>query len=171
MSSQCLNDNSFGPAVRVCRSDFDFTLLFEQIILTIVPSSIFILLGIARVTTLAHQNEVTSGWILKIGKQVSLLRGCSLLNLGWPKRFLLLYMHSSISLSWLSFAKLQVFRKPQSLLVLSHWWHLLSLRFYPGWSMGDHYGHLSWSMATFSSPFSSTSHSVAPSFWVAIVLQ
>jgi ATP-binding cassette subfamily C (CFTR/MRP) protein 1 len=38
-------DNVFGPVVEApCRHGFDFTLLFEQSILSIGPSSIFLLL-------------------------------------------------------------------------------------------------------------------------------
>jgi ATP-binding cassette subfamily C (CFTR/MRP) protein 1 len=36
-------DNLFGPAVHNCQSDFDFTLLFEQSILLIVPSALLLL--------------------------------------------------------------------------------------------------------------------------------
>ena len=36
-------DNLFGPTVRNCQSDFDFTLLFEQSILFIVPSALLLL--------------------------------------------------------------------------------------------------------------------------------
>jgi hypothetical protein len=37
------NDNSFGPAVHSCQSDFDFTLVFEQSILSIIPSALLLL--------------------------------------------------------------------------------------------------------------------------------
>jgi len=56
-------DNVFGPVVAPpCRHGFDFTLLFEQTILSIAPSSIFLLLVPFRlfwlyrssVTTLSH---------------------------------------------------------------------------------------------------------------------
>lgn len=36
-------DNVFGPAVHGCRSDFDFTLLFEQSILQIAPCALLLL--------------------------------------------------------------------------------------------------------------------------------
>jgi len=45
MASACLPsaDNSFGPQVKGCRSGFDFTLLFEETILTIVPLSLLLI--------------------------------------------------------------------------------------------------------------------------------
>lgn len=61
-------DNVFGPAVASpCRRGFDFTLLFEQSILSIAPSSIFLLLVPLRlfwlyrssVTTLPHYSVYT----------------------------------------------------------------------------------------------------------------
>ena len=40
----CLqNDKQFGPAVRGCGDAFDFTLMFEQTILSIAPSALFLL--------------------------------------------------------------------------------------------------------------------------------
>ncbi|PWY69102.1 multidrug resistance protein MDR [Aspergillus heteromorphus CBS 117.55] len=35
-------DNLFGPQVKHCRGDFDFTLLFEECFLSIVPSALFL---------------------------------------------------------------------------------------------------------------------------------
>ncbi|KAH6666235.1 putative ATP-binding cassette transporter, partial [Halenospora varia] len=36
-------DNSFGPVVATCRRSFDFTLLFEEVLFKILPSSLFII--------------------------------------------------------------------------------------------------------------------------------
>lgn len=44
----CINDNAFGPAVDGCRGDFDFTVVFEQSILSILPSACFITLALLR---------------------------------------------------------------------------------------------------------------------------
>lgn len=46
-------DDSFGPALQACRSgvgrnDFDFTLLFEQSILSILPSAFLLLAAALR---------------------------------------------------------------------------------------------------------------------------
>lgn len=55
-------DNAFGPErVHV----FDFTLLFEQSILDILPSTLFILISIARVISLWQVKTcVRAGWLL-----------------------------------------------------------------------------------------------------------
>ncbi|KAK2037259.1 canalicular multispecific organic anion transporter 1 [Colletotrichum somersetense] len=48
-------DRVFGPAVQGCRSDFDFTLLFHDSILTILPSAVLIILASIRITTLIYR--------------------------------------------------------------------------------------------------------------------
>ncbi len=48
-------DNSFGPADYDCNGRFDFTLLFEQSILAIVPSAVLFLAFPLRATQLAKQ--------------------------------------------------------------------------------------------------------------------
>lgn len=67
----CPNDASFGPAVEGCRDDFDFTVTFEKIILSIIPSSIFIALAAARITFLAGRRSVVDGVALQYVKVVS----------------------------------------------------------------------------------------------------
>ncbi|OCK89464.1 putative multidrug resistance protein [Cenococcum geophilum 1.58] len=78
-------DNVFGPVVASpCRHGFDFTLLFEQSILSIVPSSIFLLLVPLRlfwlyrssITTLPHYSVYTGKALaisLLAGLQLTLL--------------------------------------------------------------------------------------------------
>lgn len=65
-------DDRFGPSVQGCRSNFDFTLFFEQTILTVVPLLCLMLLGLGRVGMLARQKELVFGRMLKALKQVSL---------------------------------------------------------------------------------------------------
>lgn len=69
-------DNVFGPAVASpCRRGFDFTLLFEQSILSIAPSSIFLLLVPLRlfwlyrssITTLPHCSVYTGKAVGTLG--------------------------------------------------------------------------------------------------------
>lgn len=56
-------DSRFGPTVRRCRSQFDFTLYFEEWILTILPSIVFIVLALARGCHLRRQRDVVrAGW-------------------------------------------------------------------------------------------------------------
>lgn len=70
----CLNDDAFGPSVRGCRGDFDFTQKFERIILAILPASIFIALTLARVAALVQRPRVVGGLIFQYVKLVSFLK-------------------------------------------------------------------------------------------------
>ncbi|GKU01234.1 abc transporter [Fusarium langsethiae] len=65
MTSTCLNDGSWGPGVRGCRDDFDFTQKFERIFFSIIPTSVFIALAIARVAVLAQRERIVNGVILQ----------------------------------------------------------------------------------------------------------
>lgn len=50
-------DNTFGPAITgTCRSGFDFTLMFENTILSILPSVLLLLLTPVRLYTLYGEN-------------------------------------------------------------------------------------------------------------------
>lgn len=54
-------DNTFGPAVASCRRILDFTLLFEEVILLITPSVVFLFLALLRIVNLSrrkHDREV-----------------------------------------------------------------------------------------------------------------
>lgn len=61
MASPCpVYDDAFGPAINEeCRGGFDFTLLFEQSMLGILPAAIFLLAFPARFAYLARQEEKT----------------------------------------------------------------------------------------------------------------
>ena len=52
-------DDAFGPAVHGCRSNFDFTLLFEQSFFQIAPSALLLLLLPLRATQLYRQGVKT----------------------------------------------------------------------------------------------------------------
>jgi len=53
------SDSTLGPAIDPsCRGGFDFTLLFEQCIFTILPCSLFLLAIPVRVWTLRHAETV-----------------------------------------------------------------------------------------------------------------
>ncbi|KAK0724137.1 P-loop containing nucleoside triphosphate hydrolase protein [Lasiosphaeris hirsuta] len=45
-------DADFGPSVSPCRREFDFTILFEEVVLVIVPACTFIILAIASLLSL-----------------------------------------------------------------------------------------------------------------------
>ncbi|KID70390.1 ABC transporter FUM19 [Metarhizium brunneum] len=55
--STCLGDNSIGPAVVGCRGDFDFTITFEETILSILPSACFIFLATPRLWVLSKRQN------------------------------------------------------------------------------------------------------------------
>ncbi|KAJ4254441.1 hypothetical protein NW762_010039 [Fusarium torreyae] len=65
MSSTCLNDGSFGPGVRGCRGDFDFTQKFERIFLSIIPTAVFIAATFARIAVLSQRKRIVGGVILQ----------------------------------------------------------------------------------------------------------
>lgn len=42
-------DDTFGPHAKHCRGGFDFTLLFEESLLSIVPNGLLLIIGLFRV--------------------------------------------------------------------------------------------------------------------------
>lgn len=59
-------DDSFGPYAGDCRGGFDFTLLFEESILTIPITVLVLLAAPCRVLYLLHKNKVkveNSRWL------------------------------------------------------------------------------------------------------------
>lgn len=71
MEISCVDDASFGPIVKGCRGDFDFTLKFEKIILSILPSLIFTALSIPRIIHLARKRRTVDGTTFQCVKLVS----------------------------------------------------------------------------------------------------
>lgn len=61
LARSCPSDGSFGPAVSGCRGDFDFTILFENVVLSIIPSVITIALSLAKLWSLRNAAVVASG--------------------------------------------------------------------------------------------------------------
>ncbi|CAI4214351.1 unnamed protein product [Parascedosporium putredinis] len=59
--SECLNDHSLGPNVLGCRGDFDFTLAFEKLFLSILPATVFIPLCAARLAYLLPRPRIVGG--------------------------------------------------------------------------------------------------------------
>lgn len=65
-------DDAFGPAVKGCRDDFDFTLRFEQYFFVIAPSVAMLLAGLARLYDLHPQRrKLVDALTLKWSKVVS----------------------------------------------------------------------------------------------------
>ncbi|KAK3311928.1 ABC transporter [Apodospora peruviana] len=70
--SSCTSDLTFGPSVSAhCRGGFDFTIKFEDIVLSLLPSSVFVVLAIARISYLFRAEPVTRGlWYRQLVKVV-----------------------------------------------------------------------------------------------------
>ena len=64
-------DNTFGPHAGYCRGGFDFTLLFEEGILTLLPVAIFLIAAPARIYYLLGKQSKVIGSSLLILKLVS----------------------------------------------------------------------------------------------------
>lgn len=64
-------DDLFGPAVQACRRSFDFTLLFEESILSIAPAASFLLLASVRLKTLLGRGRRVRDGHLHTAKLVS----------------------------------------------------------------------------------------------------
>ncbi|KAL6701465.1 P-loop containing nucleoside triphosphate hydrolase protein [Trichoderma pleuroticola] len=63
-------DNVFGPAVALCRRHFDFTILFEESMLSLLPSSIFLIIGCLHLRTKIHETRKTEINWLYFSKQL-----------------------------------------------------------------------------------------------------
>lgn len=66
----CIDDTAFGPIVSGCRGNFDFTLKFEKIILSMLPSAVFIALSVPRGIFLAFRPSIVGGAIFQYTKLV-----------------------------------------------------------------------------------------------------
>jgi hypothetical protein len=72
LNSFCLDD-SFGPTVKVqsCRDGFDFTLLFEESIFTILPAALLLCAVPLRFWSIYRRPDAVKGSLLRIFKLVS----------------------------------------------------------------------------------------------------
>ena len=69
----CENDGAFGPAVRGCRGNFDFTRKFEAIVFSILPSACYVVLAGMRLTYISRHPHITDNYLLRTIKAVSSL--------------------------------------------------------------------------------------------------
>lgn len=79
--SECASDNSFGPGIQGCRGDFDFTIKFQKIFLSIVPSAVFVALSVTRIVYLARRRErIVAGkafqYVKFVGTAIQISTGC-----------------------------------------------------------------------------------------------
>lgn len=72
MDCQLGADNSFGPQVKGCRDNFDFTLLFEQSFFQIAPCALLLLSVPLRASYLRKQNVKTLRTIVAPAKQLAI---------------------------------------------------------------------------------------------------
>jgi hypothetical protein len=68
----CAVDNTFGPGATACRGGFDFTLLFEESILSILPSALFLLIVPNRLLHVCRGSKKVRRSTLQILKLASL---------------------------------------------------------------------------------------------------
>ncbi|KAM7216440.1 canalicular multispecific organic anion transporter 1 [Rhypophila decipiens] len=66
--TSCLNDEALGPAVQGCRGDFDFTIKFESIFLSMIPAAIFTAVSLPRIVHLNRQPAIIGGTLLRFAK-------------------------------------------------------------------------------------------------------
>ncbi|KAK8115981.1 ABC multidrug transporter [Apiospora sp. TS-2023a] len=83
--STCKNDNLIGPNVNGCRDDFDFTVKFELVVFSIVPSAIFIVLALWRTFHLSRKPAVVNEPAIQLLKS-----GCITTYLGLQLALLVL---------------------------------------------------------------------------------
>lgn len=67
-------DASFGPAVEGCDRTFDFTVAFEESILSIVPSVLLILVAPIRILLLKDQRRRVGGRAFQRAKLVRIAK-------------------------------------------------------------------------------------------------
>ncbi|KUI69993.1 Multidrug resistance-associated protein 1 [Cytospora mali] len=72
VSSICHNDLTLGPFVSGCRGDFDFTLLFEDIVFSIVPSACFLIMSAYRIWSIKGRPVGIGDSILRYSKLLTM---------------------------------------------------------------------------------------------------
>ncbi|KAK8045365.1 ABC multidrug transporter [Apiospora rasikravindrae] len=95
--STCKNDNLIGPNVSGCRDDFDFTVKFELVVFSVVPSAIFVVLALWRTFHLSRKPVIVNEPALQLLKS-----GCITAYLGLQLALLVLVASRSFDVSALS---------------------------------------------------------------------
>ncbi|OTA90463.1 hypothetical protein M434DRAFT_77909 [Hypoxylon sp. CO27-5] len=72
------NDQSLGPSVLGCRGDFDFTIKFEQLVFSLVPSVIFIIASLWRIALIIRRPTIVGAPLLQLAKLGVLISYASL---------------------------------------------------------------------------------------------
>ncbi|KUI53479.1 Canalicular multispecific organic anion transporter 1 [Cytospora mali] len=68
----CVNDALLGPAVKGCRGDFDFTLKFELIFLSLIPASVFLAVSLPRLIYLSRRPIIVKGSVFRTIKLLAI---------------------------------------------------------------------------------------------------
>lgn len=84
MNSTSCNDQDFGPVVKNCRNDFDFTLLFEDTVLSLTPSICSLIVAILRSAYLRKRAKVLEAREFQLYKLVHHIMTCSRTKLTIP---------------------------------------------------------------------------------------
>jgi ATP-binding cassette, subfamily C (CFTR/MRP), member 1 len=71
MNRTLCNDRDFGPVVHDCRDDFDFTLVFEDTVLSIAPSILVLVLAAGRILYLHKKPKLVWARKFQLSKLVS----------------------------------------------------------------------------------------------------
>ncbi|KAK7942741.1 P-loop containing nucleoside triphosphate hydrolase protein [Apiospora aurea] len=95
--STCKNDNLIGPNVSGCRDDFDFTVKFELVVFSVVPSAIFLVLALWRTLHLSRKPTIINEPALQLLKL-----GCITAYLGLQLALLVLAAARSLDVTALS---------------------------------------------------------------------
>lgn len=72
------NDQSLGPSVIGCRGDFDFTVKFEQVVFSLVPSVIFVIASLWRIALIIRRPTIVGAPLLQLAKLGVLISYASL---------------------------------------------------------------------------------------------
>ncbi|QKX60884.1 uncharacterized protein TRUGW13939_08030 [Talaromyces rugulosus] len=132
--SGCFNDESLGPTVEGCRGDFDFTIKFEKIFFMLLPSTLFIAMGLPRLVYLIRQPVIVdsggSSRLLQAAKLIALsvysIIQLALLVLGIVKsnKFVAFFISSSAvtvasAFFMIALSYLEHFRSPRPAIILN----------------------------------------------------
>ncbi|KAI1662286.1 putative ABC multidrug transporter [Daldinia decipiens] len=132
------NDQSLGPMVLGCRDDFDFTVKFEQLFFSLVPSVVFIFLSLWRICLLIHRPTIVDAPMLRLIKlgvtssytllELSSVILINVLSLGADSVDIassVLRLLSSVFMIWLSYFDHEKSPRPSILLDTYLFWTLL----------------------------------------------
>lgn len=70
MNRTLCNGGDFGPVVHDCRDDFDFTLVFEDTVLSIAPSTLVLVLAAGRILYLHKKPKLVWARKFQLSKLV-----------------------------------------------------------------------------------------------------